>query len=401
MMADQLKGSGLLVAQSGGPTAVINASLAGVVQEASAQRQVHTVWGAKFGAEGLLTNNLLNLSSQPAAIWDQIRYSPSAALGSCRHKLTGDDYNRALETLMAHDIRYVTYIGGNDSADTALGLQRAARGRGYDLAVISVPKTVDNDLPATDHCPGYGSAARFLAQSTQDVGLDTEAMRLSDPIKLIEVAGRDAGWLAAATTLGKDDERAAPHVVWPPELRIRVDQFIAAVERVYARLGYVVAVVAETVRDEDGQPIGRANSVLQADAFGHVTLAGTASFLAEQVGRALGVKARYEKPGTLQRMCLALASPVDLQEAYAVGVEAVRLALHGQSAKMVALRRESSDVYRCLLEPVDLSLVANQHRTLPDAFLAGDPFTIAPAFRDYALPLIGPPLPRYARLPLR
>ncbi len=379
---------------------MINASLAGVVQAAMAQREIHTVWGARFAARGLLANDLLNLSAQPAAIWDQLRYSPSAALGSSRQKLSGDDYHRALETLMAHEIRYVTYIGGNDSADTALGLERAARDRGYDLAVMAVPKTVDNDLPMTDHCPGYGSAARFLAQSTQDVGLDTEAMRLSDPIKLIEVAGRDAGWLAAATTLGKEDDRAAPHVVWPPELHVQVDHFIAAVERVYARLGYAVAVVAETVRDATGSPVGRANSVMQADAFGHATLAGTASFLAEQVGKALGVKARYEKPGTLQRMCLAQASPVDLQEAYDVGVEAVRMVLRGQTGRMVGLRREPGEVYRCVLEPVDLTLIANQHRTLPEAFLAGDTFTIAPAFRDYALPLIGPPLLRYGRLPL-
>jgi 6-phosphofructokinase 1 len=378
---------------------VINASLAGVVQEASGHPQVGTIWGARFGAEGLLANNLLDLSAQPPSIWNQIRYSPSAALGSCRRKLSDEQYHLAIQTLRAHEIRYVLYIGGNDSAVTALGLQRASLELGYDLAVIAVPKTVDNDLPGTDHCPGYGSAARFLAQSTQDVGLDTEAMRLSDPIKLIEVAGRDAGWLAAATTLGSQNDRTAPHVVWPPELQVNVEVFITALEHVYARLGYAVAVVAETVRDATGAAIGRPNSALQADPFGHATIAGTAAYLADRVSATLGVKARYEKPGTLQRMCMALASPVDLQEAYDAGAEAVRLVLGGQTAKMVGFRREMAGPYRCALEPIDLMLVAKQQRTLPDTFLAAEPFTIAPAFRDYALPLIGPPLLSYARLP--
>jgi 6-phosphofructokinase 1 len=251
-----------------------------------------------------------------------------------------------------------------------------------------------------DHCPGYGSAARFLAQSTQDVGLDTEAMRLSDPIKLIEVAGRDAGWLAASTTLGRLDDRMAPHLVWLPEVRASVEAFIGAVDRVYTRQGYVVAVVAETVRDTRDAPVGRANRIQQADPFGHPTLAGTTAYLAEQIGQALGVKTRYEKPGTLQRMCLALASPVDLQEAYDAGVEAVRLALAGHTAEMVALEREPGRVYRCAFAPVDLGLVANKQRVMPDHYFTGDLFTVAPSFRDYAMPLIGPPLLSYARLPL-
>ena len=182
-----------MVAQSGGPTAALNASLAGVVESALASAQVGDILGARFGLEGLLAENYVNLRRQPPGIWQAIKQTPSAALGSCRRKLRSGEETQVLDSLRRLDVRYLVYIGGNDSADTSLALDRAARAAGYDLRVVAVPKTIDNDLPLTDHCPGYGSAARYLAQSTQDAGLDTEAMRLSDPIKLIEVMGRDAG----------------------------------------------------------------------------------------------------------------------------------------------------------------------------------------------------------------
>jgi 6-phosphofructokinase 1 len=264
--------------------------------------------------------------------------------------------------------------------------------------VIEIPKTIDNDLPGTDHCPGYGSAARYLAQSTQDSGLDTEAMRLSDPIKLIEVMGRDAGWLVAASVLGKQDSSHAPHVVCVPERPLNMDAFVGAIESTYRQYGYAVAVVAETVRDERGRAIGGLNEVRQLDAFGHPTVQGTAAALTTIIGQKLGLKARFDKPGTLQRMSGTLLSPVDVAESYEAGATGVRFALEGKSGAMVGFRRLPGCDYRCEMIEVDLKEVANRHRVMPDEFLGTDPFGISDAFCEYARPLIGPPLLPYARL---
>jgi ATP-dependent phosphofructokinase / diphosphate-dependent phosphofructokinase len=388
----------LLVAQSGGCTAAINASLVGVVEQALASEGVGPILGARFGAEGILQRQFCDLRSQDPALWPALRRTPSAALGSCRRKLSAEEREDVLDVLIDLDVRYFLYIGGNDSADTALGLHRAAQRRGYDLRVVAVPKTIDNDLPGTDHCPGFGSAARFLAQATQDAGLDTEAMRASDPIKIIEVMGRDAGWLAAATILGRQRESDAPHVICVPERPLEVDAFIGAIEAAYKRFGFAVAVVAETVRDAQNRPIGSRNEVQGTDAFGHPTIAGAAQTLTALAGRALGVKARFDKPGTIQRMCMALASTVDLDEAYAAGAQAVVYAIEGRSGCMVGFIRADDPAYRCSMQPVPLEAVANKHRTLPDAYLQAGPFSIDPSFAAYARPLIGPPLLPYARL---
>ncbi len=388
-----------MVAQSGGPTAAINASLAGVVETAIASPRVGSVFGARFGVEGLLRRDVIDLGIVSRDIWPRIKLTPSAALGSCRRRVTGSEHEQILETLVALDVHFLLYIGGNDSADTAQVLDRAARERSYDLRVISVPKTIDNDLPGTDHCPGYGSAARYLAQSTQDAGLDTQAMRLTDPIKIIEVMGRDAGWLVASSALGKLDDPDPPHLLCVPERPLDVDSFAASVEAMYKRHGYVVAVVAETIRDPHGRPIGSLHEVQQVDAFGHAVIQGTAASLVSILGSRLGLKARFDKPGTLQRMSGALQSPVDIEEAYAAGAAAVRLALEGTSGKMVGFRRVPGPAYQCEIVEVDLGEVANRHRVLPAEFLGEDPFGVAAAFVDYARPLIGPPLLPYARLP--
>lgn len=388
----------LLVAQSGGCTAAINASLAGVVEAALDSAHVGPIYGARFGVDGILAEQFIDLRAQERGIWRGIKHTPSAALGSCRRRLDAAAREAVLQILMDRGIRFLIYIGGNDSADTALRLHESAVGRGYDLRVVSVPKTIDNDLPGTDHCPGYGSAARFIAQTTQDAGLDTGAMRASDPIKIIEVMGRDAGWLAAASTLGRRDERDAPHLVCVPERPLDVDAFIGAVDAVYRRYGYVVAVVAETIRDVQGKPLGAPDAVRRADAFGHPTIVGAAQALTTMIGDTLGLKTRFDKPGTIQRMCMALSSPVDLDEAYRAGAQAVRFALDGRSGCMVGLVRDAGPVYRCTLEPVDLHLVANAIRPMPEQFLGPAPFAIGDAFADYALPLLGPPLLTYARL---
>jgi len=389
----------LVVVQSGGPTPAINASLAGVVAEALRQGGIGAVLGARFGIDGILNRDLIDLRAPSTALWERIRATPSAALGSSRRKLDAGGREAALDALSAVDAHTLIFIGGNDSADTALGLERLAGERGYPLRVIGVPKTIDNDLPDMDHCPGYGSAARFIAQATQDAGLDTEAMRRTDPIKLIEVMGRDAGWLAAAASLGREDESGAPQLICVPERPLDVDRFVARIEEVYRSQGYAVAVVAETVRDLAGRPIGTKNEIQGTDPFGHPTIAGAAQALTALVGRALGVKARFDKPGTIGRMCMALASPVDLHEAYEAGAEAVRWALEGRSGCMVGLgREEGGGRYVCTMVEVPLERIANAHRLLPEAYLGDDPFGIDRSFAAYAAPLIGAPLLPYGRL---
>ncbi len=389
--------SRLVVGQSGGPTAVINASLVGVIRAAQVAPGVDWIWGARNGVQGALTGDFLDLTELDDATLAMLARTPSAALGSCRFKVSPDDVQTLVTLFARHDVRYFVYIGGNDSADTAHRLAMAAADRGYALTVTCVPKTIDNDLAGMDHCPGYGSAARFLSQATADAGRDTEAMRLWDPIKIIEVMGRNAGWLAAATALAAEgDPSLAPHLIYLPERPLIADRFLSDVERVYRDLGHAVIVVAETVRDEAGDPIGQARAA--ADAFGHPQLAGAAATLSALIVDKLGLKTRFDKPGTIQRMSIACASTVDLAEAEAAGGEAVRLALAGQSGVMVALNRVPGPNYQLSLGAVPLQEVANAQRTMPANFINDHGNGVTPAFRDYARPLLGGPLLPYARL---
>ena len=387
----------LVVGQSGGPTAVINASLVGVITAALAADSVSKVWGTYHGVQGALGGEFIDLSTLDAHTLDNLRHTPSAALGSCRYRLSPQEVDQLVTLFAHHDVGYFIYIGGNDSADTALRLSRAAAARDLDLVVTCVPKTIDNDLPGMDHCPGYGSAARFLAQATADAGRDTEAMRLWDPIKVVEVMGRNAGWLAAATSLAAEgDASKAPHLIYLPERPFIAERFLADVEQVYHAVGHVVIVVAETVHDADGQPVGRPRAM--PDAFGHPQLAGTAATLCDLIGDKLGMKARFDKPGTIQRMSIVNASPVDVAEAEIAGQEAVRLAVAGQSGYMVALNRAEGENYSLALSRVPLQEVANAQRTLPDAYINAASNGVTAAFRDYVRPLIGGPLLPYVRL---
>ncbi len=388
----------LLVGQSGGCTAVINASLAGVVQQAHADGRVDDILGMRHGIEGLLLSDLVDLRYEPLTLWEQLRRTPSAALGSGRYKLREEDIGRILERLRALDVRYFIYIGGNDSADTAHRVSEAARLEGYELHAIAVPKTIDNDLPHTDHCPGYGSIARFVATVTQEVGLDTEAMRRIDPVKILEVMGRDAGWVAAAAALGKQRDSDAPHLIYTPERSLSRERFLRDIKRCHERYGYVIAVVTETVRDQSGESIARTDPVFSHDPFGHRYLTGAASYLADLVARELGLRARFDKPGTIQRMSMAMVSEVDLQEAYEVGAHAVRVALDGEDDKMVTLERISNDPYAAQPGLVPLVEIANRQKLLPDEFINGEGNHVTPAFVEYALPLIGAEAVTYARL---
>jgi 6-phosphofructokinase 1 len=387
----------LVIGQSGGATAVINASLVGAVEAALADQRVGAIYGMLHGIEGLLKEELIDLRQQPADMWQRLLHTPSAALGSCRYKLHDHDLERTIEIMKRYNIRYMLYIGGNDSADTAHRLAKAARQVGYDLSIISIPKTIDNDLPFTDHCPGYGSAARFIAQATQDSALNTISIPWHYPVKIIETMGRDAGWLTASSALGKRDESDPPHILLIPEQPFIADRFLAQVEEVYKKLGYVIVVAAETIRDDQGQTLGSVGQV-GVDAFQHPLLSGAAQYLVDLVKRELKLRARFDKPGDLQRMSSAHISVTDRNEAYLVGKMGVCALLDGETDKMVTLVRHDEPIYHCSTGLAELDKVANIQRLLPDEYLNQNKTMVIPAFYHYALPLIGEPLTQHAQL---
>ncbi len=388
----------LVVGQSGGPTAVINASLAGVIQEARRHEAITGIYGMRHGIEGLMREELVDLGTEPADRVELLKHTPSAALGSCRHKLSDADYERVLTILRAHHIRYFLYIGGNDSADTSARLAGLAVREGYELRVIGVPKTVDNDLVETDHCPGHPSVARWLGVSVRDAGLDTEAIGVVDTVKVIETMGRDTGWITAATALARTHDDAAPHLIYLPERPLRREQFLADVDRVYRKLGHAVITVCEGQKDERGGYVSASSKSVDVDRFGHPQLGGVAAVLCDLISTELGIKARFDKPGTIQRVSAVLASPVDVEEAWEVGRAAVAAAAAGTSGQMVRIVREGDRPYRSRTDLVPLEKVANNIRPVPDEYIAQAGNDVTPAYIEYIRPLIGGPLPSYARL---
>ncbi|HXR66825.1 MAG TPA: 6-phosphofructokinase [Ktedonobacteraceae bacterium] len=387
----------LIIGQSGGATAVINASLVGAVEAALRDTRIKNIYGMWHGIQGLLHEDIIDLRQQPVHIWSELLYTPSAALGTCRYKLKENDLERIIAIFRQHDIHAMLYIGGNDSADTTHRIAHTAQALGYDLQAISIPKTIDNDLPFTDHCPGYGSAARFIAMATMDSTMNTLSMPWHYPVKVIETMGRDAGWLTAAAALGKRDARDAPHILLLPEQAFNTERYLKQVEETYRRFGYVVIVASETLRDEQGNALGAAGQV-GTDAFQHPLLSGAAQYLVELVKERLKLRARFDKPGDLQRMASFCISSVDRDEAYLVGQAGVRAALDGETDKMVVLLRQDEPNYRCTTALADLSKVANVQRLLPDEFLDASKTMVTPAFLHYAQPLIGESLPVYQRL---
>src|SRR5437764_9410757 len=384
----------LIIGQSGGATAVINASLVGAVEAALADGRIGGIYGMLYGVQGLLKEDLIDLWRQPAEVWARLINTPSAALGTCRYKLAEEDPERVIGILRRYDIHYLLYMGGNDSADTTHRLAQAAQQMGYDLRAISVPKTIDNDLPITDHCPGYGSAARFIALDTIDSTMNTKSIPWHYPVKVIETMGRDAGWLTASSALGKRHEDDAPHILLIPEYPFNARRFLQQVEEVYRRVGYVIVVTAESIRDEKGQALGEVGQVGQ-DAFQHPLLSGAAQQLVELVKRELQLRARCEKPGDLQRMASNAISKTDRDEAYLVGKMGTEALLQGEHDKMVTLLRNSEPAYHCTTGLAELSAVANVQRLLPDEYLDASKTMVTRAFYAYALPLIGAPFPEY------
>ncbi len=389
-----------LVMQSGGPTPVINRSLFGLVDEARTRPTFARILGADHGIEGILRGDLIDLGRTSASQWSRISRTPGAALGSTRRKLRPEDIPVMAETLARHSIGCLFIIGGNDSAETGRTMSVESRARGHDLSVIVVPKTIDNDLVETDHSPGYGSAARFVALATMGAGRDAEAMGPAAPVTVIEVMGRDTGWLAASSALARREERDAPHVVCVPETPVVEDDFLARVEDAYSRYGFAVAVLAENARGPDGI-LGDQQEPWLVDDFGHPYYDGPARYLAGRIGKRLNVRVRYEKPGTIQRSFAAAVSRTDATEAEMVGRAAVRHAIHGETDVIVTLVRTDGDGYGCSTGLAPLAQVAGKVQAMPEAYLDRADGFVTDQFLDYARPLIGSPLPRFGRVTQR
>jgi len=384
----------LLVGQGGGPTAVINASLLGIVEEARQHRQIERILGMRYGLVGLLKGDIVDLGLEDPQRLRLVGRSPAAALGTCRRRFTPHDATSTLAVLAAYNVRFFLYIGGNDSADTAHQIQALADQSGYDLTCMGVPKTIDNDLAHMDHTPGYGSAARYIATAALNISYDTAAIATTDQVTILEVMGRNAGWLAAASILARTSSDDAPHLVYVPERPVSADCLVRQVKQVVARHGHAVIVATETIRDENGKPWARSTG---DDGFGHARLVGAAERMGDVISDSLGLKVRVNKPGSLQRSAGECVSPVDWDEAYLVGKVAVSRAVDGARDMMVTLLRKPGTAYACATGLAPLADIAHAERRLPAEFLNEDG-QISPAFADYARPLIGGPLPTYARL---
>jgi len=388
----------LIVFQSGGPTPVVNASLVGAVR-AGRERGVPGILGARFGFEGVLASNYVDLTDISASAVERLRRTPGAALGSSRHRPSDAETAQAVELLHERGVEYVVAVGGNDTADSLHRLHDAARASSRTLAVVGIPKTIDNDLVGMDHCPGYGSAARYMALALREADLDTAAMQRTDPIKIVEVMGRNSGWLAAAGALARESIGDAPQVIFLPERPRPLSQMLSEIRVAHAANGWAVIVVCENQRNEAGQPVAGGEPAY-VDAHGHPYFESVGAFLARAVQAELGLRARYERPGSLQRTSALAISETDLVEAELVGAEAVHLAVAGESDTIVAIQREPGPDYRVSLGCLPLAEVARAERKLPDAFIADSGIDVTDRFLDYARPLIGGPLPELTRLSL-
>jgi len=382
-----------LVVQSGGPTAVTNASLCGVVQEALDAGKVGHVLGAINGILGLLAGDVFDISAERPEAIDALRRTPGAALGSSRYKVGSGaqslaDYERILASLRGHDVRYFFCIGGNDSMDTADTVGKLGADSGYELVCIGVPKTVDNDLVHTDHCPGYGSVAKLVATSAMEAGRDTEALYTTDTCTILEVMGRNTGWIAAATGLAARVPEDAPHLIYMPETPVLFDVLVRDVREVLQDLHRVFIVVAEGLKDPEGNYIAADTGSFGTDSFGHRQLGGAAEVLKSVIEREVGIKARCNKLGTNQRSAMHFASLTDVEEAWTCGQMAVRYALAGENRKMVTLIREPGDAYRCTTGLVALSEVANREKPVPPHFVTERRNHVTDAMRAYVRPLV-------------
>jgi 6-phosphofructokinase 1 len=379
-------------AQSGGVTAVINASAAGVIETARAHRdRIGRLFAGRNGILGALHEELIDTAKESKATIAALKHTPGGAFGSCRFKLKSieesrAEYERLIEVFRAHDIGYFFYNGGGDSQDTAWKVSQLSERMGYPVTCIGVPKTVDNDLPVTDCCPGFGSVAKYVATSTREAGLDVASMaETSTKVFILEVMGRHAGWIAAAAGLAQQERDDPPHLILFPEIPFEKEKFLARVDATVKRVGYCVVVVSEGAHYADGRFLADAGS---QDAFGHTQLGGVAPTLAALVKDELGHKYHWAVADYLQRSARHVASATDVEQAYAVGRAAVEFALAGRNAVMPTIVRGKGQRYRWSIGVAPLSKVANVERKLPRRYITRDGFGITPSARAYLAPLI-------------
>lgn len=394
----------IVIGQSGGPTAVINSSLAGAMEYAFSREEIGTVYGMVNGIKGLLENNLLNLNEMfegKDELIERLRLSPAMFLGSCRYKLSEnnfDDYEKIVEILNENNIGYFIYIGGNDSMDTVLKMSQYAEKNDIDIKFVGVPKTIDNDLVGIDHSPGFGSAAKFVSASVKDISYDTSIYAIKS-VHIVEVMGRDAGWLAAASALARDEEMVAPHLIYMPEVAFSTDRFVTDVEEKLKKYNSVIVVVSEGIRDENGKYISAKSN--KVDKFGHVMLCGTGEYLKGLVEENFGCKVRCLELGVLQRSAGHYASVTDIREAYNLGVYAVAAAIKGESGKFSTLKRISSKPYIVEYGTENVSVVANQEKKVPRSWINKDGNDVTEEMLDYLRPLVkgSPQIPEKNGLP--
>ncbi|MDB6114226.1 MAG: pfp 1 [Lacunisphaera sp.] len=383
-MAEELVGN-CLIGQSGGPTAVINASVAGVIAEALNNSCIEEVYGSLNGVLGLLNEDFVDLAAESQQAIRGLRYTPGAALGTCRVKLKKPaDFERTLEVFKAHNVRYYFHIGDADSQESAAKISELAKAQAYDLRVIGIPKTIENDMPATDHCPGYGSAIKYIAATVKELSLDAEAMGQGDLVTVVEVMGRNTGWLAAGASLAKrrDHPNDPPHLVYLPEVPFANDKFIEDVRRVLKREKHCVVVAGEGLVDKDG------NYVAVEGGANEAQLGGVGEFMKDLIESQMGVKARVARLGVTQRAAAHLASKTDADEAFLVGQAAVKAAVAGETDKLVTLVRGDGDNYTCETGLSALSDVVGNLKKLPPEWVNEDGVSLNFQFFRYATPLI-------------
>ena len=399
----------IFYAQSGGVTAVINATACGVIESARKSKKLGKVLAGKNGIIGALKEELIDTSLESKKDIAALRHTPSGAFGSCRFKLKSlsenkAEYQRLIDVFQAHNIGYFFYNGGGDSQDTANKVSQLSLQMGHPICCIGIPKTVDNDLPITDTCPGFGSVAKYVAVSTMEAGLDVASMaESSTKIFVLEVMGRHAGWIAAASGLAKDNPLAPPHIILFPEVAFDKAKFLVRVKQTVNRVGYCVVVASEGAQYADGRFLADAGA---KDAFGHTQLGGVAPALVEMIKGAHGYKCHWSVADYLQRAARHIASATDVAQAYAVGEAAVQFALEGKNAVMPVIKRKKTKRYEWEIGEAPLSQVANVEKKMPKSFITRDGFGITGKALDYLAPLIRgedyPPykngLPQYVRL---
>ena len=379
--------------QSGGATAVINASAAGVISRARQKNQaIGTVYAGENGILGALNERLYDTSYESDTAIDALRYTPGCAFGSCRFQLPAfndhpSQYHRLFDVFKAHNIRYFIYNGGGDSQDTTLKIAEASQQVGYDLACVGIPKTIDNDLPFTDSAPGFGSVAKYIAIATQECALDLQSMaNSSTQVFILEVMGRHAGWIAAASGIGKTDPACPPHIILFPERPFEQDAFLSQVRYSVQQYGYCVIVCSEGIVDRQKVPITQCTA--DRDAFGHRKMGGVAASLAQMIQHQLGYKYHYAIADYLQRSAAHIASKTDVDQAYALGQAAVDKAIQHGPPIMLTIERLSTHPYRWQIGSAALDQVAKVERQLPQSFISANGFEITAECRDYLTPLI-------------